>query len=216
MRSLSAKLLGAAFICGSDALLVPAPRVQVQPSRAGAASMAFGGGAAAPGERIVITGVGVVSAIGSGEEFWNNLVAGKSGITPITGFDASKFPTTIGGEVKDFEAKPWFNNPKNAKATDRCASGPPHALASWDPRARTCVERQFRALLRAVHPAPGGLHARPSAARHSSAVGAPFLAFGFVPPSIGTRTWRWPRHAWPSRMPSCLRLRSRPTAQPSS
>ncbi len=74
---------------------------------------------AADGPKVVVTGVGVVSALGSGDEFWSNLLAGKSGIDAIAGFDASRFPTTIGAEVKDFTAKDWFNNPKNAKATDR-------------------------------------------------------------------------------------------------
>ena len=72
MAPLSARslALGAALLAGSDALVLPTQRVHVQTSRACSASMAFGGGAAAPGERIVITGVGVVSALGSGEEFW--------------------------------------------------------------------------------------------------------------------------------------------------
>lgn len=51
--------------------------------------------------RVVITGMGVVSPIGVGRDvFWRNLTAGKSGLGPVTLFDASSFPVRIGGEVR--------------------------------------------------------------------------------------------------------------------
>lgn len=54
--------------------------------------------------RVVITGLGVVSPVGTGvEKFWNSLLEGKSGIAPITRFDAADFPVKIAGEVKDFD-----------------------------------------------------------------------------------------------------------------
>ncbi|NOY64252.1 MAG: beta-ketoacyl-[acyl-carrier-protein] synthase family protein [Nitrospirae bacterium] len=53
--------------------------------------------------RVVITGLGVVSSIGIGkEEFWQNLTAGKSGISPVSSFDTSEHFTHLGGEVKEF------------------------------------------------------------------------------------------------------------------
>ncbi|MRC01699.1 beta-ketoacyl-[acyl-carrier-protein] synthase II, partial [Bacillus thuringiensis] len=53
--------------------------------------------------RGVITGDGVVSAIGnSPEEFWNNLKAGKTGIGPITHFDAEATGISVAAEVKEF------------------------------------------------------------------------------------------------------------------
>ncbi len=55
--------------------------------------------------RVVITGLGVVSSIGIGkDEFWKNLIAGKSGITPVTAFDTTEHFTHMGGEVKDGRA----------------------------------------------------------------------------------------------------------------
>jgi len=69
--------------------------------------------------KIVVTGIGVVSACGSKDEFWDNLIGGSSGLGQIGAFDASRFPCTIGGECSDFEAKPWFNNAKTAKSVDR-------------------------------------------------------------------------------------------------
>jgi len=51
--------------------------------------------------RVVVTGIGVVSPVGNGRSgFWRGLVGGRSGIGPLTLFDASTFPVRIGGEVK--------------------------------------------------------------------------------------------------------------------
>lgn len=53
---------------------------------------------------MVITGVGLVSALGLGtKETWDGLLAGRSGIGPVTHFDASDFSVRIAGEVKDFD-----------------------------------------------------------------------------------------------------------------
>ena len=55
-------------------------------------------------KRIVITGLGVVSSIGIGkDDFWKALIAGISGISKISSFDTSDYPTHYGGEVKNFE-----------------------------------------------------------------------------------------------------------------
>ena len=54
-------------------------------------------------KRVVITGLGLVTPIGSGwRSFWTALLAGKSGIGPVTSFDTAAFPAHIGAEVKDF------------------------------------------------------------------------------------------------------------------
>lgn len=70
-------------------------------------------------KRVVVTGLGAITSLGSGDDFWSNLIEGVSGVDQITAFDASRFPTTIGAECKGFEAKDFFENPKNIKATDR-------------------------------------------------------------------------------------------------
>ncbi|MBF0511854.1 MAG: beta-ketoacyl-[acyl-carrier-protein] synthase family protein [Candidatus Omnitrophica bacterium] len=55
-------------------------------------------------QRVVITGMGVISSIGSGkDEFWKALIAGKSGISEISSFDTSEFSTHLAGEVKNFD-----------------------------------------------------------------------------------------------------------------
>jgi len=69
--------------------------------------------------RIVITGLGVISPVGIGiPTVWKNIVAGKSGITKITHFDASSMAAQIAGEVKDFDAT-QFLSAKDARRMDR-------------------------------------------------------------------------------------------------
>lgn len=68
--------------------------------------------------RVVVTGVGVVSALGTGlEKNWSALTKGQSGIAPITRFDAAQLPTQIAGEVKDFNAEEWIDK-KEVKKMD--------------------------------------------------------------------------------------------------
>ncbi|MCM8790380.1 MAG: beta-ketoacyl-[acyl-carrier-protein] synthase family protein [Candidatus Omnitrophica bacterium] len=55
-------------------------------------------------KRVVITGIGVITPIGSGKNiFWNNALNGISGIRKLSRFDTSKFPTSLGAEVVDFD-----------------------------------------------------------------------------------------------------------------
>ena len=60
--------------------------------------------------RVVVTGVGLVTPIGTGvEKNWESLCNGKTGIGPITRFDASEFPSQIAGEVTDFNAADFLD-----------------------------------------------------------------------------------------------------------
>jgi 3-oxoacyl-[acyl-carrier-protein] synthase II len=69
--------------------------------------------------RVVITGVGLVSPLGVGTaETWQALLAGRSGIGPITLFDASELPSRIAGEVKGFDPEDYLDH-KDIKKTDR-------------------------------------------------------------------------------------------------
>jgi len=72
--------------------------------------------------RVVITGLGAVTPLGLDvNTTWNNLVAGKSGVSPITIWDASKFDCRFGAQVIDFEPKKHFRNEKDARRADRYA-----------------------------------------------------------------------------------------------
>lgn len=60
--------------------------------------------------RVVVTGVGLVSAVGVGtEETWKNILAGTTGIGPITRFEADGFSTTIAAEVKNFDVLEYLD-----------------------------------------------------------------------------------------------------------
>ncbi|HKE48024.1 MAG TPA: beta-ketoacyl-ACP synthase II [Rhodanobacteraceae bacterium] len=68
--------------------------------------------------RVVVTGLGIVSPVGNDvATAWANITAGKSGIGPITHFDASTFPTRIAGEVRDFDPTQYVA-PKDVKKMD--------------------------------------------------------------------------------------------------
>src|SRR5213075_1189889 len=72
--------------------------------------------------RVVITGLGVVTPVGNDlETFWSNLKNGVSGIRKIETFDASSYDCQIAGDVRDFDPKPFFKNPKDVRRTDRFA-----------------------------------------------------------------------------------------------
>ena len=59
--------------------------------------------------RVVVTGLGIVSPVGIGiAQAWDNLLAGRSGVAPITRFDASALPTRIAAEVKGFTSADWM------------------------------------------------------------------------------------------------------------
>src|SRR6266700_2284126 len=66
--------------------------------------------------RVVITGAGAVTPVGNtAGEFWTSLLAGRSGIGPITRFDASQMPTRIAGEIKGFDALKYIDKKDDRK-----------------------------------------------------------------------------------------------------
>ena len=71
-----------------------------------------------PKRRVAVTGLGILSPLGNDlRSSWDGIVNGRSGIGPITHFDASGFPTRISGEVKGFDATQWIA-PKDVKKMD--------------------------------------------------------------------------------------------------
>ena len=68
--------------------------------------------------RVVITGVGLISSVGIGTSAnWDALLAGRSGVAPITHFDATAFTTRIAGEVKGFDPLQYMEK-KDVKKAD--------------------------------------------------------------------------------------------------
>jgi beta-ketoacyl-acyl-carrier-protein synthase II len=72
-------------------------------------------------QRIVVTGMGAVTPLGlTAEESWHGLLAGRSGIGPITRFDASVLPVHIAGEIKDFQPEQYMDR-KEVRRTSRAS-----------------------------------------------------------------------------------------------
>ncbi|KUP22199.1 beta-ketoacyl-ACP synthase II [Paenibacillus sp. DMB5] len=70
-------------------------------------------------ERVVITGMGVISPLGNTvEKFWRRLSAGESGVSPITSFDTARYKSKIAGQVRDFDPEGRFGR-KEARRMDR-------------------------------------------------------------------------------------------------
>ena len=68
--------------------------------------------------KVVVTGIGIVCPVGNTvADAWANLSAGKSGITRITRFDPTNFPSQIAGEVKGFDIGTYIS-PKEARRSD--------------------------------------------------------------------------------------------------
>ena len=70
--------------------------------------------------RVVITGLGLATPVGNDvDTFWSNLKNGVSGIRRIDAFDPKAYDSKIGGQVRNFDPKPFFKNPKDVRRTDR-------------------------------------------------------------------------------------------------
>ncbi|WP_253482004.1 beta-ketoacyl-ACP synthase II [Natronocella acetinitrilica] len=68
--------------------------------------------------RVVVTGLGIISPVGNSiDEAWGNILAGQSGIRPITRFDVTKFSTRFGGTIENFDAADYINA-KDARKMD--------------------------------------------------------------------------------------------------
>ena len=68
--------------------------------------------------RVVVTGLGIVSPVGSTvDSAWSSIIAGRSGIAPITRFDVSRFSTRFGGAVADFDVEQYLSS-KDARKMD--------------------------------------------------------------------------------------------------
>jgi len=74
--------------------------------------------------RVVVTGIGVISPIGASiNQFWNAIISGSSGISLITSLDSSQLPVKVGGEVKNtyFDPNDFIPDRKRIKLMSRCS-----------------------------------------------------------------------------------------------
>ncbi len=108
--------------------------------------------------RVVITGLGMVSPVGlTVKESWENILAGKSGIAPITHFDTSGFAVTFGGSVKDFDASNYISA-KDAKKMDPFIHyGIAAAKEAWEDSGLEVTEENSERIGVAIGSGIGGL-----------------------------------------------------------
>ena len=72
-------------------------------------------------KRVVVTGMGTINPIGNSiDEFWKSIQDGRSGIGPLTHFDASKYPSRVAGQIKDFDPSQYMEK-KEARKMDKYA-----------------------------------------------------------------------------------------------
>ena len=83
--------------------------------------------------RVVVTGLGCVTPLGNDvETFWANVLAGKSGMGPITNFDARTFPTSFASEVKDFDLAEYLADREDMiHAPSNCQFAVAAGLQAW-------------------------------------------------------------------------------------
>jgi 3-oxoacyl-[acyl-carrier-protein] synthase II len=75
-------------------------------------------------KRVVVTGLGAITPLGNSvQEFWDNLIAGKSGAAAVTRFDAGKFKTRFACEVKNFDLEAYFDKKEARKMDAFCHYG---------------------------------------------------------------------------------------------
>jgi 3-oxoacyl-[acyl-carrier-protein] synthase II len=75
-------------------------------------------------KRVVVTGLGAITPLGNSvQEFWDNLIAGKSGAAPVTRFNAEKFKTRFACEVKNFNVEDYFDKKEARKMDAFCHYG---------------------------------------------------------------------------------------------
>ena len=69
--------------------------------------------------RVVVTGLGIVSPVGNSvQAAWDNILAGNSGIGPMTNFDATDFPVRFAGEIRDFDASEYISGKEARRMGD--------------------------------------------------------------------------------------------------
>jgi 3-oxoacyl-[acyl-carrier-protein] synthase II len=98
-----------------------------------AATDELGTGTGPGRRRVVVTGIGPVTPVGTGvEDFWTGLTTGRNGVGRITRFPTDDLPVTVAGEVADFDPSAWLD-PKEIRRTDRFSH---YAIAAaklaWD------------------------------------------------------------------------------------
>jgi 3-oxoacyl-[acyl-carrier-protein] synthase II len=135
--------------------------------------------------RVVVTGMGIVSPVGNDiATAWSNVVEGRSGIGPVTHFDASGYATRIAGEVRDFDPSAWVPA-KDVKRMDPFIHyGIAAGMQAFRDSGFTITEQNAERVGVAVGAGIGGLDTIESTALELAARGPRKVSPFYVPSSI--------------------------------
>jgi 3-oxoacyl-[acyl-carrier-protein] synthase II len=135
--------------------------------------------------RVVVTGLGIISPVGNTiPEAWSNILAGKSGIEPITRFDASAFGCRIAGEIKGFNVEEYISA-KEARHMDTFIHyGVAAGIQAWNDCGLTITEENAERIGVIVGSGIGGLPMIEETCIELAARGPRRISPFFVPASI--------------------------------
>lgn len=135
--------------------------------------------------RVVVTGLGIVSPVGNDvKTAWSNILEGRSGIGPVTHFDASGFPTRIAGEVRDFDPADWIPAKDVKKMDPFIHYGIAASLQALDDAGLKADEHDAERIGVAVGAGIGGIHTIERTAITYHEQGQRRISPFFVPSSI--------------------------------
>lgn len=145
-------------------------------------------------QRVVVTGVGLVTPLGTGTELtWNNLIAGKSGIGRITKFDAEAtgMACTIAGEVTDFDVNAFINRKDARKMDGFIHYGVAAAQMALEHSGLTITEANAERVGVVIGSGIGGMPAIERTMRAYEAGGARKISPFFIPMTIINMVSGW-------------------------
>ncbi|MEO5353213.1 MAG: beta-ketoacyl-ACP synthase II [Magnetococcus sp. XQGC-1] len=135
--------------------------------------------------RVVITGLGLVTPLGLGTEAtWSGLVAGRSGIGPITRFDATEYDSRIAGECLDFQPDTWIPKKEIKKMDLFMQFGIAAAQMAWDDAGFVRTEENAQRVGVLIGSGIGGLSAIQNQAMQLQARGPGRISPFFIPMSL--------------------------------
>ncbi len=135
--------------------------------------------------RVVITGLGLVTPLGMGTKAtWSGLVAGRSGVGPITRFDATEYDSRIAGECRDFQAEEWIPKKEIKKMDLFMQFGIAAAQMAWDDAGFTRTDDNADRIGVMIGSGIGGLSAIQNQAMVLQARGPSRISPFFIPMSL--------------------------------
>jgi 3-oxoacyl-[acyl-carrier-protein] synthase II len=137
------------------------------------------------GRRVVVTGLGVVAPVGQGvKSAWDSILAGKSGIQPITHFDISGFTTQFGGPIYGFDATRYIPKKDLKKMDEFIHYGMAAGIQAWEDSGLEVTETNCRRIGVVIGSGIGGIGGIERAYETYRSIGPRKISPFFVPANI--------------------------------